>query len=112
MLRSSRAPERASDAGQVQPDLVQWEGQAGCHLFLVHVEPLGGDVEIHAAVVSRDRQGGLGTHLGLILHACFVTALDNDSPRGLAVARADALTMEHVAERMDRHSFGGSLRVG
>ena len=102
MLRSSRAPNDAADAGEVQPHLLEGEGQAGCHLLLVDVQPLGGDVQVDTAVLGGDREPGLGTHEGLVLHAGLVVALDDDRTGGVRVARADLLAVEDVAEGMDR----------
>jgi hypothetical protein len=48
--------ERPAHAGQRQPDLVRGQAQAGGDLFLVDVQPLGGDVEVDAAVLGRYRE--------------------------------------------------------
>ena len=75
--------EGAPDAGEVQPHLVERQAEAGRDLVLVDVQPLGGDVQVDAAVVRRDREAGLRAHEGLVLHAGLVAALDDDGARGV-----------------------------
>lgn len=63
------------------------------------MEPLGGDVEVDAAVLGGDGEAGLGAEEGLVLHAEDVLALD-DHVRALAgrghVAADDRLAVEDV----------------
>ncbi len=76
------------------------------------MQPLGGDVEVDTAVLTRDREPGLGAHLSLILHGCLIATLDHDRSGGVRIAGTDPLTVEHVAERMDRLRIGGRHRIG
>ena len=46
------AAERAADAGQREPHLVRAEPERRADLPLVDVQPLGGDVEVDAAVLG------------------------------------------------------------
>ena len=66
--------ERAADAGQHQPHLVFWQAEAGRDLRLVHVQPLGGHVQLDPAVLGGHRQAGLGAEERLVLHADLVAA--------------------------------------
>ena len=104
--------EGTADAGQVEPDLFERERQACRHLLLVDVQPLGRDVEVDTAVLARDREPGLGAHLGLVLHGRLVATLDHDRSGGVRISATDSLTVEHVAERMDRLGIGRRHRIG
>ncbi len=103
--------EGPADAGEVDAHLVDRERQAGGDLDLVDMDPLGGDVEVDAAIGRRDGEPGLGAHEGLVLHPRLVGALDHDGAARLRVTPEDALGEEPVAERMDRVGLKRRLRV-
>ena len=50
------AAERTADAGEMDPHLLRRETQAGRDLVAVDVQPLGGDVDVDAALAVRHRQ--------------------------------------------------------
>ena len=104
-------PEGTPHAGEVQPHLFGWQCEACRDLGLVDVQPLGGDVQVDAAVIRRDRQPRLRAHEGLILHAGLVAALDDDCSCCAGIAPADPLAVEDVAVRMDRGGLGRGHRV-
>ena len=105
-------PEGTADSGQVKPDLLERERQARRHLLLVDVQPLGGDVEVDTAVFTRDREPGLGAHLSLVLHGRLIATLDHDCSGGVRIAGTDPLTVEHVAEGVDRLRVLRHHRIG
>ncbi len=72
------AAEGPADAGQGQPDLLLGQVEHRSHLLAVHVQPLGGDVEVDAAVLGGHGEAGLGAEEGLVLHADLVVAADDD----------------------------------
>lgn len=72
------ATERAADAGQRHPHLALGQAEHGRDLAQVGVQPLGGDVEVDAAVLVRHREAGLGAEEGLVLHAEGVLAPDDE----------------------------------
>ena len=85
--------ERATDAGEVDTNLLGPEPQAGNDLLVVDVQPLGGDVDVDAALAVGDGQAGLGTEKRLILARQLVDAADRDgasasgSPRRMTIER-------------------------
>ena len=83
-------PEGAADAGQRDPHLFRGQAQAGRHLLLVDVQPLGGDEQVDAAVLGGDGQAGLGAQEGLVLHADLVLPADHDVGPVPRVAAADS----------------------
>jgi hypothetical protein len=96
------AAERAADAGERHPDLVLGQAEDGRDLAEVRVQPLGGDVEVHAAVLGRDREAGLRAEERLVLHAEGVLALDDEVrafPSGCHVAANDRLAVQDVRVR-------------
>ena len=72
------AAERAADAGERHPHLVLGQAEDGGDLAQVGVQPLGGDVEVDAAVLGGHGEAGLRAEEGLVLHAEGVLALDDD----------------------------------
>jgi hypothetical protein len=83
------AAERAPHARVGDAHELGREAEAGGHLGEVHVEPLGRDVEVDAAVLGRNRKPRLGAEEGLVLHAELVLALHHQlglRPRRLGVA--------------------------
>lgn len=96
------AAERAADAGERHPDLVLGQTEDRGDLPQVGVEPLGRDVEVHAAVLRRHGETGLGSEERLVLHAEGVLAGDDDvgALRGLVgVAAHDRLAVHDVRVR-------------
>ena len=93
MLTSSRAPKAPPTPARCRRTFVERERQAGGDLVPVDVQPLGGDVEVDAAVLGGDREPRLGAHERLVLHAGLVAALDHDCPGGVRVAAADRLAV-------------------
>jgi len=53
-------------------------------------------VQLHAAVLPRDREAGLGPQRGLVLHAELVLAFDNDRGFGLRVTVLDEDVLDDV----------------
>lgn len=96
------AAERAADAGERHTDLVLGEAQDRGDLLEVGVQPLGGDVELDAAVLGRHGEAGLRAEEGLVLHAEGVLALDDEVGLlgGLVgVAADDRLSVHDVRVR-------------
>ena len=97
--------ERPAHPGQRQPYLLLGKPEARRDLVAVHVQPLGGDEQVHPAVLGRHRQAGLGAEEGLVLHADLV--LPGDDHRGLEVgADPHRLVAQHVAVVVDLRAEG------
>jgi hypothetical protein len=106
--------ERAADAGHREPHLLQRQPERACRLLLVDVQPLGGEVEVDAAVLGRHRESGLRTEEGLVLHADLVHTGHHDGRGGLGVALDDPLVPHDVAARVQPGQgvvVGGALHV-
>ena len=86
------------------PDLVVREAEAAGDLPAVDVEPLGGDLEVDAAVLGGGREAGFGAEEGLILHPDLVLAAHDDVRRGERVAVADVDVPHDVAAGMEVRS--------
>ena len=114
MDRSSRRAERAADAGQHHPHHVFRHAQAGRDLRLVHVQPLGGHVQLDPAVLGGHRQAGLGPEKRLVLHADLVAAADHDVGLRLRVSPPDPHVPDQVPARVHRLRAGlqRGFRVG
>ena len=87
--------ERPTHPGQGQAHQLGIQTQAGRHLVPVHVEPLGGHVQLDASVLSRHGQARLRAQEGLVLHAHLVRPLDDHQIVAvggcrIAVAEVDA----------------------
>ena len=67
--------EGAAHPGQADPHLVSRQAQARRDLAAVDMEPLRGDVDIDAPVLSRHGHSGLGTEKRLVLHADLVVTV-------------------------------------
>ena len=96
------AAERAADAGERHPHLVLGQAEDRGDLAQVDVQPLGGDVEVDAAVLGGHREAGLRAEEGLVLHAEGVLAGDDDiGPLGgrVDVAADDRLAVDDVGVR-------------
>ena len=63
------AAERPAHAGQREPHLLGRQAESEADLALVDVQPLGGDVQVDAAVLGRHGEPGLRAEEGLVLHA-------------------------------------------
>ncbi len=91
--------ERPADPGEGETNLFWRKPQRLRHLVAVDVQPLGGDVEVHAPLPVRHGEAGLGAEERLVLHPDLVLAGDHDDVggrvRGVAVQDLDA--PEHVA---------------
>ena len=98
------AAERAADAAEHEPHLLRRQVERGGELVAVHVQPLGGDEQVHAAVLGRHREPGLGPEEGLVLHADLVLAGHDDVPGGVRVAVADRHVAQQVARRVQRRA--------
>ena len=81
--------ERPAHPGQGESDLLLVDSQARRDLLPVDVQPLGGDEQLHAAVVVGQGHARLGAHEGLILHAHLVGALHHHLAGCVLVAVAD-----------------------
>ena len=103
--------EGAAHAGQVQPDLVLWQSEAGCDLLPVYVQPLRGDIYVHSAVLGRHGQPRLRPQCGLVLHGGLVITLHPDICRGCAGVTMHNMDMaQHVppfvqSGRLRRHGL-------
>lgn len=96
------AAEGPADAGERHTDLVLGQAEDGGDLAEVRVQPLGGDVQLDAAVLGGHREAGLGAEEGLVLHAEGVLARDDDvgALGGLVgVAADDRLPVHDVGVR-------------
>lgn len=94
--------EGAADAGERHADLVLGQAEDGRDLAQVGVEPLGGHVQVDAAVLGGYGEAGLGTQERLVLHAEVVVALDDHIGPGLGrrrVAADDRLAVDDVGVR-------------
>ena len=104
--------ERAADAGEGDPDELLGQAEARRDLRPVHVQPLGRDVEVDAAVLGRDRESALGAERSLVLHRGLVVALDPDLRLGaLELAVDDVNVAEHVAEVVHAGRVGVERRL-
>ena len=72
------AAERAADAGEVDPHLLERQPEAGRDLAAVDVQPLRRDVDVDAALAVGHREPGLGAEERLVLAAELVDAGDGD----------------------------------
>lgn len=72
------ATEGAADAGQRHAHLVLGQAEDRGDLLEVRVQPLGGDVQVDAAVLGRHGETRLGAEERLVLHAEVVLALDDE----------------------------------
>ena len=91
--------ECPTDARHVKANLVGPQAEGGDHLFVVDVQPLGGDVEVDPADSVGNRQARLGTELSLVLHPDLVVALDHHLAVGLLVAAGDVEDTEGLTAR-------------
>ena len=95
-------PESTSDSTQHQTNLFFGETQTGGDLFAVLVQPLSRDVQLDPRRPRvGNREGGLESEEGLVLHTDFVGSLDLDRTDDRLVAGDDALMAVHVAIGMD-----------
>ena len=88
--------EGAADAGEMDAHLLGLESEAGRDLVAIDVEPLGGDVDVDAALPVGDGQAGLGAEEGLILDAELVDALHRDGAFRVGITVADGQLAERV----------------
>ena len=77
MDRSSRAPNAPPTPASDSRTFSSGRPEARRDLVAVHVQPLGGDEQVHPAVLGRYGQTGLGAEEGLVLHADLVLAGDD-----------------------------------
>ena len=94
------AAERPTHAGEVDPDSLRSEVEARGDLVPVDVEPLRGDVDVHAALAVGHRQAGLRAQERLILLSELVVARDGDVAPRLGVAVADDDVAHDVRTRV------------
>ena len=91
------AAERPADTGQGQPHLLGRQAECRADLPLVDVQPLGRDVQLHAAVLGRHREPGLRTEERLVLHADLVGVHHDDVGGRRRVAGAHLQVAHEVA---------------
>ena len=94
--------ERAAHAGQGQTYLLLGQPQGRGDLALVHVQPLGGHVQVHTAVLGGDRHPRLRSQEGLVLHAHLVLGGHHGVGLGAQPLQGLLLTLlggGHVHER-------------
>ena len=94
------AAERAADPGQRQPDLGRRQPERRADLPLVDVQPLGGHVQVDAALVIGHGQAGLRPEEGLVLHAHLVVAGHHDIGGRPGITLADLQVADQVAAGM------------
>ena len=99
-------PEGPADTGEVQAHLLGAQAQAGDDLAVVHVHPLGRDVEVHAALAVGDGQARLGAQHRLVLLPHLVVALDDD------VAAERLVAVDHLEGAEGLAAASRLLRVG
>ena len=92
--------KRAADACHGQADLLRRQPEAVRELIPVDVQPLRGDVEIHAALAIRDRKARFGAERRLVLHADLVLAVHDHVRARVLVASADPDPPRDVAVGM------------
>ena len=68
--------EGAADPGEMDPDLIGLEAEAGVDLFMVLVDPLGGNVEVDAPNAVGNGEPRLRPEKGLVLLPDLVETLD------------------------------------
>ena len=100
MDRSSRPPNAPPTPASVSRTLSGGRPSAGADLPLVDVQPLGGDVQVDAAVLGRHGQPGLRAEEGLVLHADLVLAGHHDVGHRVRVALAELQVPDQVAVRV------------
>ncbi len=118
-------PEGPADAGEVEAHLLGAQAQAGDDLAVVHVHPLGGDVEVHPALAVGHGQARLGAQHRLVLDPDLVVALDHhlapealvavdylEGAEGLAAARRLLGVGEGVERLVGDHDGGGGPAGG
>ena len=78
-------------------------------LLLVHVQPLGGHVQLDAAVLGRHGQPGLRAEERLVLHAHLVLTGHHDVGHRVRVALAEFQVPHQVARRVQLGPLPGQL---
>jgi hypothetical protein len=73
------ASKRPAHAGEVDAHLLGREAEAQA-TWSRSTQPLGGDVDVDAALAVRNREPGLGAEECLVLDPDLVDALDETSP--------------------------------
>ena len=100
--RSSRPPNAPPTPPSTSRTFSGGRSSEAASWSLVDVQPLGGDEEVHAAVLGRHGEAGLRPEEGLVLHADLVLAGDHDLALGVRVAVADRHVAQQVAARVQR----------
>src|SRR5947208_7242364 len=107
-------PEGPAHAGEMEPDFLRGQPEAGRQLLQVGVEPLGGDEELDASVGGGHGETGLGTERRLVLHPGFIASLDPNVGGRIWITVDDLQGPDDVALGM--HGWGirleCSLHVG
>jgi hypothetical protein len=83
------AAEGAADAREMDAHLLRVDVEARRHLIAIDVEPLGGDVDVDAALPVRHGEAGLGPEERLVLDPDLVRAVDDDLALRVGLAVAD-----------------------
>ena len=89
--------ERAADAGEHEMHLRFRQPEARRDLAQVLMQPLRSDMQLDAAVLSRNGKSSLWSESGLILHAELVLAGDDDFGGRVGIAVLDENVLDHVA---------------
>ena len=76
------------------------------------MEPLGGDVDVDAALAVGHREPRLGPEEGLVLDAELVLAADDDVAGGVRVAVADHEMADDVRARVVEVAVPGGRAIG
>ena len=110
--RSSRAPNAPPTPASVSRTFSGGRSEAGGDLVLVHVQPLGGDVEVDAAVLGGDGEAGLRAEEGLVLHADLVLAGDDDVGRRPSGSPCRSARAAGCCRRVQRRRVGVERALG
>ena len=104
--------EGAADAAENEPHPLRLEVERRGQLVSIDVEPLGGDVKVHPAVVGRHREAGLRAQERLVLHPHLVFAPDHHLALGVRVAVANRHVTQQVAGPVQLSGGGVERALG
>ncbi len=99
--------EGATDAGEVNSNLLLLEPEARGDLVAVDVQPLRRDVDVDPALAVRHREAGFRPEERLVLDAELVDAADRDVALCVGVAVPDDDRAQHVRPRVLPEAVAG-----
>src|SRR5438445_10677641 len=91
---------RPAYAVEMQPYIGWGQAQARRYLVAVHMQPLGGHIQVDAPVLGGDRQSGLRAQHGLILHTGLVVSLYPQLRDSGRISMRNGGVAQHVPEAM------------